>query len=144
MMPNTIMPTADDGSDQGRVGRLVRSVVKWWDWRVYGLAHASIRRMVKRNPGYAYLMELWLRDWNATHPLPDRVCRATEQFYAGIRETSKGYGHNPAHPIGTCRGCGEEMTYNVPRLGPDGGFVHKWTGRYECSSPNITVEHSPK
>ena len=34
----------------------------------------------------------------------------------------------------TCGKCGAEMTYNVPRLGPNGGFVHKATGRLECSN----------
>ncbi len=32
--------------------------------------------------------------------------------------------YNPAHKIGTCGNCGGEMTYNVPRMGPDGGFIH--------------------
>jgi hypothetical protein len=40
--------------------------------------------------------------------------------------------HDPVHPIGTCADCGGEMVYNVPRMGPDGGYVHKNTGRYDC------------
>ncbi len=39
---------------------------------------------------------------------------------------------NPRHPIGTCQQCGGEMVYNVPRLGPDGGYVHKETGKLLC------------
>lgn len=42
---------------------------------------------------------------------------------------------NPAHPIGTCGRCGGEMVHNVPRLGPDGGFVHKATGTILCKKP---------
>lgn len=42
------------------------------------------------------------------------------------------HAHNPAHPIGTCGDCGEEMVYNVPRIGPDGGFVHEATGKLLC------------
>lgn len=42
------------------------------------------------------------------------------------------FSHNPAHEIGTCARCGEEMVYNVPRLGPVGGFVHKSDGQYLC------------
>jgi len=42
------------------------------------------------------------------------------------------FGWNPAHPIGTCTKCGAEMIYNVPRLGPDGGFVHVATGSPLC------------
>lgn len=34
--------------------------------------------------------------------------------------------------IGTCGHCGAEMRYNVPRLGPNGGYVHKATGRFDC------------
>lgn len=47
--------------------------------------------------------------------------------------------HNPAHPIGTCANCGGEMIYNVPRMGPDGGFIHKDTGKVECPAPPPTA-----
>ncbi len=47
----------------------------------------------------------------------------------------KPFPHNPAHPIGTCAKCGEEMVYNVPRLGPDGGFIHKSSASFECIAP---------
>lgn len=43
-----------------------------------------------------------------------------------------GAGHNPAHEIGTCGKCGQEMAYNVQRLGRNGGFIHKATGKFEC------------
>lgn len=42
------------------------------------------------------------------------------------------FSHNPAHKVGTCVNCGQEMSHNVPRLGPNGGFVHKHTGKFEC------------
>ncbi len=42
------------------------------------------------------------------------------------------YPHNPNHKIGTCSECGEEMVYNVPRLGANGGFIHKETGGLSC------------
>lgn len=45
---------------------------------------------------------------------------------------AKDFGWNPAHAVGTCSRCGEEMTYNVPRLGPNGGFIHEATGKVEC------------
>ncbi len=32
----------------------------------------------------------------------------------------------------TCLKCGQPMRYNVPRLGPDGGFVHAHTYALEC------------
>jgi len=51
-----------------------------------------------------------------------------------IRWREEGFPYNPAHPIGTCAKCGEEMTYNVPRIGPDGGYVHKETGYFTCGN----------
>jgi hypothetical protein len=49
-----------------------------------------------------------------------------------MKESDNIYPHNPDHKIGTCSKCGNEMVYNVPRLGPDGGFVHKANGKFEC------------
>ena len=37
-------------------------------------------------------------------------------------------------PKYTCTGCGKEMRLNVPRLGPDAGFVHKDTGNVWCEN----------
>ena len=31
-----------------------------------------------------------------------------------------------------CCDCGKRMRYNVPRLGPSGGYVHADTGRFSC------------
>ena len=42
------------------------------------------------------------------------------------------YSHNPNYKIGTCLECGEEMVYNVPRLGANGGFIHKETKGLGC------------
>lgn len=44
------------------------------------------------------------------------------------------YAHNPAHLIGTCAKCGEEMIFNVPRLGANGGYVHKSNGKFDCNN----------
>ena len=44
--------------------------------------------------------------------------------------------------IPTCDTCGEEMKYNVPRLGPNGGFIHSKTNDILCS-PNITTGKLP-
>jgi hypothetical protein len=41
--------------------------------------------------------------------------------------------YNPDHKTGTCLKCGEEMEFNVPRLGHDGGYVHKDTGSFICN-----------
>jgi len=39
------------------------------------------------------------------------------------------------YPI--CDTCGKRMRYNVPRLGPSGGYVHADTGSLSCAIPNI-------
>ena len=46
--------------------------------------------------------------------------------------------YNPKHAIGTCGLCGKEIVYNVVRLGPDGGFIHKDTGTFAC----IKISHN--
>lgn len=43
-----------------------------------------------------------------------------------------------AHAIGTCGQCGNEMVYNIPRMGAAGGFVHKTTGKLMCE-PNARI-----
>lgn len=45
--------------------------------------------------------------------------------------------------IGTCGLCGAELAYNVPRLGPGGGYVHKSTGKLDCGeSPGDKLAQS--
>lgn len=39
-----------------------------------------------------------------------------------------------AQPDFCCSSCGKPMRYNVPRLGPDGGFVHAATGSLSCAA----------
>lgn len=43
------------------------------------------------------------------------------------------HSYNPVHAIGTCGNCGEEMIYNVPRLGGNGGYIHKRTRSFACN-----------
>lgn len=33
----------------------------------------------------------------------------------------------------TCKRCGKAMRFNVPRLGPDGGFIHADSGKFLCA-----------
>lgn len=40
-----------------------------------------------------------------------------------------------------CMNCGKPMKHNVPRLGPDGGWVHADTGYPLCGKPpSIEIE----
>lgn len=48
--------------------------------------------------------------------------------------------HNPQHQIGTCGKCGGEMVYNVPRLGANGGYIHKATGKFQCDLKRLASE----
>lgn len=58
-----------------------------------------------------------------------RVLKAKKQI---LEEDDVQFPYNPEHAIGTCAKCGREMTYNVPRLGKDGGYIHKETGQFLC------------
>lgn len=57
------------------------------------------------------------------------------------------YGYNPKHYIGTCRRCGGEMVYNVPRFGAHGGFIHQESGRFlcadQCKPVTVTITTDP-
>lgn len=61
-------------------------VVTKWDWFIYRLAMHSIRRMCERNPGHAYLFELWIREWRLSHPIPPSLERSTEWFFESLKE----------------------------------------------------------
>jgi hypothetical protein len=61
-------------------------IIERWDWLVYRLAYRTFRRMCERNGGFAYLFELYLRQWRSEHPIPDYVERATETFFEAIRD----------------------------------------------------------
>ena len=66
--------------------------------------------------------------WRENHGLPPGV--------VGYK-----YTWNPAHPIGTCADCGGEMVHNCPRLGANGGYIHKETGSVLCGPrPELAVE----
>ena len=56
-------------------------IVKKWDNFVYSIAWASIWRIFESDRGLAYLFELWIRDWNESHPVSDELKSATEWFF---------------------------------------------------------------
>ena len=41
---------------------------------------------------------------------------------------------------GICQDCGQAMVYNVPRLGPTGGFVHERTRNFGCEANKTLVD----
>lgn len=70
----------------------------------------------------------------AIRSLTQGLANAPDQARVLPSESScSAFPYNPAHSIGTCAKCGKEMTFNVPRLGLEGGFVHKDTGEFLCA-----------
>jgi len=61
-------------------------IVEKWDWFVYRRAWHSIRRMCERNHGFAYLFELWIREWRRKHPITPELERSTELFFETQRD----------------------------------------------------------
>lgn len=61
--------------------RLIRPLVRRWDWWVYCRAFHSLRRMSKDDPGMSYLMELHMREYNARNQIPETLKHSTELFY---------------------------------------------------------------
>ncbi len=72
--------------------RLWRRLVDRWDFLVYRLAYDSLQRMCKRREGWAYLIELSLRDWREQHPLDPSMQRATEVFHEATKPKRRGQG----------------------------------------------------
>ncbi len=64
-------------------------LLKKWDKWVYYLAHDTLRRMCERNQGFAYLMELNMREYRKRNPISPEVQRETEEFFKLINEISE-------------------------------------------------------
>lgn len=56
-------------------------ILKKWDSLVYYFAHSTLRRMCERNQGFAYLLELQLREYRKNNPISSEVERETEEFF---------------------------------------------------------------
>lgn len=61
-------------------------LLKKWDRFVYYFAYGTLRRMCWRDPGFAYLMELHLREYRKNNPISPEVQRDTEAFVKLMRE----------------------------------------------------------
>jgi len=70
---------------------------------------------------------------NSLKPLDDWKARYDTQR-AEITAASSAQSHEPIRPV-LCAQCGGEMVFNVPRLGPSGGYVHATTGSPLCACP---------
>jgi len=81
-----------------RIHRLVRALVRKWDWWIYGRSYHSLKRMARDNPGFAYLLELHLHGWNERNPIPEDLRRATERFYEAMEKCSPNAELRHEHP----------------------------------------------
>lgn len=68
----------------------MRTIQRWllakWDWWVYCCATHSFRRLAQTHGGFTYLMELYLRQWNAANPISPALKMATEAFHESCNQ----------------------------------------------------------
>jgi|694.fasta_scaffold17838_22 hypothetical protein len=60
-----------------------------YDWWIYRRAYRSLARMSVKSPGFSYLMQLHLEEWNGKRPLPDQLKTAAESFHASLKTAEK-------------------------------------------------------
>lgn len=56
-------------------------LLRKWDKWVYYFAYGTLRRMCERDQGFAYLMELQLREYRKNNPISTEVERETAEFF---------------------------------------------------------------
>jgi len=64
-------------------------IIEKWDWFIYFCAYASMKRMCARDPGFAYLLELWISEYRKQNPISEQSKRAIELFFATQRDKKK-------------------------------------------------------
>lgn len=55
-----------------------------WDWWIYYRAFHSMRRMCRRNPGFAYIMELHIANWREQNPIEPERMKIAKDFYEAM------------------------------------------------------------
>ena len=68
---------------------MVSKIIEKWDWIIYRLACGSLRRMCKRNGGFAYLMQLSIQGWLERNPIPENLKRSAEIFHEILEKEQK-------------------------------------------------------
>lgn len=51
-----------------------------WDWWIYHRAFHSIERLCRKNPGFAYVIQLWIEKYIEKQKLSDSLKLSTKQF----------------------------------------------------------------
>lgn len=67
-----------------RLKAIGRAFQDRWDWWIYFRAVHSLRRICERQPGFAYLIELWIRKWRSRHPITPQLQESTEAFFQSL------------------------------------------------------------
>lgn len=65
---------------------MLKAIQRKWDWWIYRRAHMSLKRICATNPGFSYLLELYVHDWNTEMKITPELKRATEVFYKSLEE----------------------------------------------------------
>lgn len=60
-----------------------------YDWFIYRRAYRSLARMSVKNPGFSYLMQLHIEEYNRRHPLPDSMKEAAQLFHDSLKVIEK-------------------------------------------------------
>lgn len=80
--------TKTDIVSAGQVERCVMWIITKWDWIIYRLAYGSMRRMCKREPAFALILERWIQEWRKQNPMPPHLEESANRFFESCR------GHN--------------------------------------------------
>ena len=60
-----------------------------YDWFIYSRAYRSLARMSVKSPGFSYLLQLHIEEYNRRHPLPDNVKAAAQLFHDSLKTAEK-------------------------------------------------------
>jgi len=60
-----------------------------YDWFIYRRAYRSLARMSVKSPGFSYLLQLHIEEYNRRHPLPDAVKDAAQLFHDSLKNAEK-------------------------------------------------------
>jgi hypothetical protein len=60
-----------------------------YDWFIYRRAYRSLARMSVKSPGFSYLMQLHIEEYNLRHPIPDSMKEAAQLFHDSLKTAEK-------------------------------------------------------
>jgi hypothetical protein len=60
-----------------------------YDWWIYHRAYRSLARISVKSPGFSYLMQLHIEEYNRRYPLPEQLKSAAESFHNSLKSAEK-------------------------------------------------------